>query len=115
MHLIRNPQDNTGEDTLSDDELIKIFQRLLSSDRTEDCRDLAMYAWMTGTMGRSDDARLMYLADLLKPQLLKRIGKLGETCKWCDCDPTIYVLTMSVFIYKFGSIKTFPGSSRLLL
>lgn len=82
----KDPQDNTGEDTLTEDQLILIFTELLKSSSVESCRDQAMCAWMTGTMGRSDDARLMYLADLLKPQLVKRLGEqtVSIVARYCS-------------------------------
>jgi hypothetical protein len=30
-------------------------------------RDMSMALWMSGTIGRGDDARLVFLPDLLKP------------------------------------------------
>ena len=55
--------------------MIKLFTYFLSMEGTNACRDLGIVAHMISTLGRSDDARMMYLADLMKPQLVKRLGE----------------------------------------
>ena len=45
-------------------------------DGTEaSCRDLAMMACLFSSMGRSDDARLMFICDLVSPTLLQCVGE----------------------------------------
>jgi hypothetical protein len=71
----QDPQANTGADTLSEEDLVRLFAFWLRQDNPEAVRDLALCVWMTATLGRSDDARLMYLADLMKPMLIRRLGE----------------------------------------
>ena len=52
---------------------------MLGSSRPSAERDMSMATWMCMTIGRGDDARLVYLADLLPPEHLRVIG---EACDW---------------------------------
>ena len=41
--------------------------------------------WMGMTAGRGDDARLMYLPDMMEPKLLRGIGEDFVACLQCIC------------------------------
>ena len=67
-------QEGTVEDTMDMDEVIRVLTAMLGSDRASAPRDMSIATWMDMTIGRGDDARLVYLPDLLKPQLVRVIG-----------------------------------------
>lgn len=67
-------QEGTVCDTLDNDEVILVLTKMLGSDRQSAPRDMSIATWMDMTIGRGDDARLVYLPDLLKPQLLRVLG-----------------------------------------
>lgn len=60
-------------------QVFKFFGHLLASDDPLVARDGAMAAWMMSIVGRGDDARLQFLADLTKPRRIPVIGK-GAQC-----------------------------------
>lgn len=61
-------------DTMDNDEVIAVLTKMLGSDRPSAPCDMSIATWMDMTIGRGDDARLVYLPDLLKPQILRVIG-----------------------------------------
>ena len=72
------PQDRTGEDTLTEEQFIAIVKRMINLPDSAAARDLSMWLWMACILGRSDDARLMHVADLLKPHLVRSIGTVFQ-------------------------------------
>lgn len=74
-------QAGTMEDTVNPDQLIKVMIVMLGSSRRTACRDMSMALWSCQTIGRSDDARLLFLPDLLPPTLVRVIGELWQI--WC--------------------------------
>lgn len=70
----RDPQIGTVDDTLSPDQLFQLCLTMLGSDKPTAARDLSMALWLTMTIGRGDDARLVFLPDLLPPEVLRVIG-----------------------------------------
>lgn len=69
-----DPQERCGQDSLSMDEVVKLFRVMMSSDSRTSARDMAMALWCLCTVGRGDDSRLMYVPDLVQPALLRCIG-----------------------------------------
>ncbi len=63
------------DDTLTADQLWKLALTMLKSEKSTAERDLSMALWMCNTLGRGDDARLVFLPDLLAPELLRVIGE----------------------------------------
>ena len=69
-------QDGTTADTFTPGEYMRALGMLLRKGTEESTRDLAMMAVLFSSMGRSDDARLMYICDMVQPTLLHCVGKL---------------------------------------
>ena len=70
-----DPQRNTIKDTYDADELLNIINCLMSKGTAETDRALAMAMWSHSSVGRSDDVRLFYLADLITPQYIPAVGE----------------------------------------
>lgn len=70
-----DPQRNTIKDTYDADELRDIVDCLLTKGTAETDRALAMALWSHSSVGRSDDVRLFYLADLITPQYIPTVGE----------------------------------------
>ncbi len=69
-----DPHDGTIEDTMTQDQYLHMARTMLGSADRDDARDLAVMLWMMMCAGRGDDARLMFLPDLMAPKILKGIG-----------------------------------------
>jgi hypothetical protein len=67
-------QEGTIDDTLNTDQVIRLLTTMLGSSRVSAHRDMSICTWMDQTIGRGDDARLVYLPDILKPELISVIG-----------------------------------------
>lgn len=65
------------DDTLDADQALRVLIVMLGSEKASAARDMSMATWSTQTIGRSDDARLLYLPDLLKPVVVRVLGKPG--------------------------------------
>lgn len=63
------------DDTLTPDQLWKLALTMLKSPKATAERDLSIALWMCMTLGRGDDARLVFLPDLLAPEVLRVIGE----------------------------------------
>lgn len=63
------------DDTFSYSQLKLVMLVMLSATVATAARDMCMAAWMTMTIGRGDDARLVFLPDLLKPVVMRVIGE----------------------------------------
>lgn len=74
--LVKCPQEGTGDSTFTSEELTDLVWNILKSRSKASVRDLSMLLWMLATVSRSDDARLVYLPDLMKPVKLNYFGKL---------------------------------------
>jgi hypothetical protein len=70
-----DPQVNTIKDTYDLDELEKIVNCLFDEGTVAGDRALAMSLWAHSSVGRGDDVRLFYLADLVKPSLIPAVGE----------------------------------------
>lgn len=70
-----DPQRNTIKDTYDEDDLYSIVNCLMSKGTAETDRALAMGLWSHSSVGRSDDVRLFYLADLITPQYIPAVGE----------------------------------------
>lgn len=68
------PQDGTGEDTLSLDQLLALASYFLAKGSCDADRNLAMCLLAYTTVMRGDDLRLLFLADLIKPAKMTCIG-----------------------------------------
>jgi hypothetical protein len=67
-------QEGTVDDTLDFTQLLVLMTVMLGCTKLTALRDMSMATWMTMTLGRGDDARLLFLADLLKPMHIRVIG-----------------------------------------
>lgn len=84
-------QEGTVCDTMDNDEVIAVLNKMLGSDRPSAPCDMSIATWMDMTIGRGDDARLVYLPDLVKPQLLRVIG-VWRSIRWqLTYSPTLWV------------------------
>ena len=70
-----DPQRNTIKDTYDADDLQRMVDCLMEKGTAETDRALAMAMWAHSSVGRSDDVRLFYLADLITPQYIPAVGK----------------------------------------
>jgi hypothetical protein len=70
-----DPQINTIKDTYDLDDLERIINVLFDEGTVAGDRALAMSLWAHSSVGRGDDVRLFYLADLVKPLLIPAVGE----------------------------------------
>jgi hypothetical protein len=56
------------------DEYMLLAVTMRGSAKASAARDMAMATWCAACIGRGDNARFVFLADLIKPQLLKVLG-----------------------------------------
>ena len=71
----QDPQDNTMEDTLDPQQYFELNQLLIGSNSAAALRDRSMFTWQTSSVGRSDESRLLHVADVLPPRPVSCIGK----------------------------------------
>ena len=62
------------DSTLTNQQLMVLMTVMLAAGASG-LRDMSLATWMTMTIGRGDDARLLFLPDLLKPLPLRVIGE----------------------------------------
>lgn len=70
-----DPQHNTTEDTINDQQYQTLMKYLLHSARPECARDRSIFSYLYATVGRADDGRLIFLADMMAPRPVKCIGE----------------------------------------
>lgn len=63
------------DDTFTPDQLWRLALVMLRSSKATAERDLSLAMWLTMTIGRGDDARLVFLPDLLAPEVMRVIGE----------------------------------------
>jgi hypothetical protein len=63
------------EDTVNADQMYRLGIVMLGSSKRTAPRDMSMALWSCQTIGRSDDARLLFIPDLLPPVLLRVLGE----------------------------------------
>lgn len=68
-------QEGTVDDTLSYQQMERLMKVMLGSLVAGAMRDKSMASWMAMTIGRGDDARLVFLPDLLVPNHIRVIGE----------------------------------------
>lgn len=73
-----DPQRNTIQDTYTKDDLEALVREMLSKGTPEMDRALAMATWAHSSVGRSDDVRLFFIADLIAPQYISAVGEHGQ-------------------------------------
>lgn len=73
-----DPQRNTTKDAYNEDEYEQILGASMSKGTPEGDRAVAMAAWSHSSVGRSDDVRLFFMADLIAPQYIPAVGE----CHW---------------------------------
>ncbi len=69
-----DPQNNTTEDTITADQYHKLMKLLLASDKPEWLRDRSIFAHLYASVGRADEGRMIFLADMMSPKSMKSIG-----------------------------------------
>ena len=67
-------QDNTSADTLTRDEWATLNDHLLASKDPDDAKYRSIFTYLTSTVSRSDDGRLMYLPNIMAPIAADCIG-----------------------------------------
>ncbi len=77
----RTQQEGTIGDAMDVDEYSLLTLTMLGSGKSSAARDMAMTTWCASNIGRGDDARLVFLPDLIKPQLLRVLGE--GAASWC--------------------------------
>ena len=70
-----DPQRNTIKDTYDLEDLERIVASMFELGTIAGDRALAMSLWSHSSVGRGDDVRLFYLADLVKPSLIPAVGE----------------------------------------
>ncbi len=70
-----DPQDNTVEDTLTIGQHTKLMKLLLASPSATALRDRSSFAYLYASVGRADDGRMIFLADMMSPREIKCIGE----------------------------------------
>lgn len=64
--------------TYTKDDLEALVREMLSKGTPEMDRALAMATWAHSSVGRSDDVRLFFIADLIAPQYIPAVGEHGQ-------------------------------------
>jgi len=70
-----DPQNNTCQDTISFPQYIKLTGHLQKSAIAERIRDRSIYTHMYSSVGRADEGRMVYLADMVAPREMTCIGE----------------------------------------
>jgi hypothetical protein len=70
-----DPQNNTAEDTITPDQYHKLMKLLLASEKPEWLRDRSIFAHLYASVGRADEGRMIFLADMMSPKPLNSIGE----------------------------------------
>ena len=73
-----DPQKCTTEDTLDYGQYITLQTHLQGSASAEEIRDRSIFAFLYASIGRADEGRMIYLADMVKPRAMKCLGKLTK-------------------------------------
>jgi hypothetical protein len=63
------------KDSYDRDEYLAIMTRAMADGTPETDRAMAMWIWAHSSVGRSDDVRAFYAADLIAPQLIPAVGR----------------------------------------
>jgi hypothetical protein len=74
--VLPDPQDNTASKALTREEYLRVCLHLMTLGNARAARTLALVAAMWACLGRSDDLRNIYIADMRAPMLLDSIGVL---------------------------------------
>eukprot|EP00878_Enallax_costatus_P022948 GHUV01024388.1.p1 GENE.GHUV01024388.1~~GHUV01024388.1.p1 ORF type:complete len:272 (+),score=42.42 GHUV01024388.1:584-1399(+) len=93
-----DPQRNTIQDTYTKDDLEALVNEMLNAGTPVMDRLLAMSAWAHSSVGRSDDVRLFFLADLIAPQYIPAVGKQRKVapCTMLNQDSAFRLLEQSM-------------------
>ena len=71
-----DPQDNTFADTLDAAQYRQLMIHMESIGSSAALRNRALCAWLQASIGRSDEGRMIYLADMMAPCHISCIGKV---------------------------------------
>lgn len=91
------------DDTVTPDQLFQLCLTMLGSDKPTAARNLSMARWLIMTIGRGDDARLVFLPDLLPPEVLRVIG---------PCPAILLSAVLRGGKRQFGGKVAYAGSIR---
>ena len=69
-------QDNTFADTLDAAQYRQLMLHMESIGSSAALRNRALCAWLQASIGRADEGRMIYLADMMLPCLISCIGKV---------------------------------------
>ena len=76
-------QENTAEDTLSHLQYSELMTYLLTHPGEHAARDMAMGTHLFSCVGRSDEGRLTFLCDIVKPRRMWNIGNATSLIIGC--------------------------------
>lgn len=93
-------QKGTVDDTFTPDQLWQLALTMLASAKPTAERDHSIAVWMAMTIGRGDDARLVFLPDLLPPEIMRVIGE-------CVCSLHLSDAIVLVWSLSWGSVPMF--------
>lgn len=74
-----DPQNCTSEDTLEFQQYVILQKHLQKSDKYEEIRDRSIFAFLYASVGRADEGRMIFLADMIKPRAMRCLGELPMT------------------------------------
>ena len=72
-----DPQNCTAEDTLDFQQYVTLQKHLQKSAAAEEIRDRSIFAFLYASVGRADEGRMIFLADMVRPRGMKCIGELS--------------------------------------
>ena len=82
-----DPQNCTAEDTLTLEQYITLMKHLQKSDQLEEIRDRSIFAFLYASVGRADEGRMIFLADVVRPRQMKCIGNSHRQSAGMSCPP----------------------------
>ena len=71
-----DPQNCTSEDTLDFQQYVILQKHLQKSDKAQEIRDRSIFAFLYASVGRADEGRMIFLADMVRPRAMRCIGGL---------------------------------------
>ena len=88
-----DPLAGTSGVTLGSSELRRLFRHLVQQNSLETDRDHMMYTLMLGTIGRSDDLRLLRLSNFLPPRHMPALGRSSAVQTVAHCQHALIIDT----------------------
>lgn len=70
-----DPQNCTAEDTLTFLQYVTLQKPLQKSPKLQEARDRSIFAFLYASVGRADEGRMIFLADMVSPRRMNCIGE----------------------------------------